>query len=107
VALKKEPWGRWSSTVQEAFTSAAPPTGVIPDYFIHRAFLQEFTVLIAVYAVFFVLASIGIGAEDFFCERHTAALAIFLFHIINYYILALLSAPAPVPRYLLWAVLKL
>ena len=31
VAWKNEPWGRWSSTVQEAFTRDAPPTGDIPE----------------------------------------------------------------------------
>jgi hypothetical protein len=35
----------------------------------------ELAFLIAVDAVIFILASIGIGAEDFLSERHSAALA--------------------------------
>jgi hypothetical protein len=49
-------------------------------HLIHRAVLQELAVLIAIHAVVFVLASIGIGAKDFVGERHSAALAKLLFH---------------------------
>ena len=45
-------------------------------------FLQEFTVFVAIDAVIFVLAAVGIGAEDFIGERHSAALAKPLFHFI-------------------------
>ncbi len=56
--------------------------GAVLDHFIHRAVLQKIPVLVAVHAVILILRAVGIGAEDFICERHSAALAKFLFHIV-------------------------
>ena len=44
------------------------------NHLIHGAVASEGSILIAVDAVIFVFASIGIGAENFLCERHPAAL---------------------------------
>jgi hypothetical protein len=52
------------------------------DHLFHRAVLQEFSIPVAVHAVIFVLTSIGIGAENIFCERHAATLTKSLFHNI-------------------------
>jgi hypothetical protein len=52
------------------------------NHLFHRTILQELAVLVAVHAVIFILRAVGIGAEDFICERHSAALAKFLFHIV-------------------------
>ena len=93
--------------LRKTFVHLVHKLGAVLDHLIHRAILQELPVPVAVDAVIFILASIGIGAQDFIRERHPAALTKFLFHRYCFYILALLSAPAPLPRYLLWAVLKL
>ena len=50
------------------------------NHLAHRAVLQELAVLIAIHTIVFVLAAIGIGAEDFIGERHSATLTEFLFH---------------------------
>ena len=52
------------------------------DHLFHRAVLQELSIPVAVHTVIFVLTSVGIRAEDFLCERHSAALTKFLFHTI-------------------------
>ncbi len=56
------------------------------NHLVHRALLLELAILIAVDAVIFIFASIGIGAEDFLGERHSAALAEFLFHMFPLHI---------------------
>ena len=55
------------------------------DHLVHRAVLGELAILVAIYAIVFVLASVGIGAEDFIGERHSAALTEFhfVFHILR------------------------
>ena len=52
-------------------------------HLLHREVAGEGTILVAVDAVFWVLAAIGVGAEDFWGERHSAALTklLFFFHI--------------------------
>ena len=55
------------------------------DHLFHRAVLQEQAILVAVHAVIFVLTTVGIRAEDFFCERHSTALTKLLFHFILCY----------------------
>ena len=97
--------------LRQSFVHLVHKLGAVLDHLIHRAVLQELPVLVAVDAVIFILGSIGIGAKDFIRERHPAALTKLHFHMTLYYfafqiyelfyILALLSAPAPVPRYLL------
>ena len=63
---------------QTAFTRSAQ---------VHRAVLQELTVLIAVHAIIFVLASIGIDAENIVSQRHSATLTKFHFFFhISYYV---------------------
>jgi hypothetical protein len=52
------------------------------NHLFHRTILQELAVLVAVHAVIFILTSVGIRTEDIICERHSAALAKFLFHSI-------------------------
>ena len=49
-------------------------------HFYHGAFLQEFAIFVAVHAVVFVLAAVGIGAQHLVVQRHAAALAKFHFH---------------------------
>ena len=57
------------------------------NHLLHRTILQELPVLIAVHAIIFVLTSVGIGAEDILCERHSAALAKSLFHILFLFVI--------------------
>ena len=52
------------------------------NHLFHRTILQELAILVAVHAVIFVLTSVGIRSEDIIRERHSAALAKFLFHSI-------------------------
>ena len=47
------------------------------DHLFHVEVAGEGAVLVAVDAVFFVLAAVGVGAEDFWRERHSAALTKF------------------------------
>jgi hypothetical protein len=49
-------------------------------HLIHRAVLGELAILVAIDAIILIFASIGIGAEDFVSERHSAALTKLLFH---------------------------
>ena len=53
------------------------------DHLFHRAVLQEFSILVAIHAVIFILAAVDIRAEDFLGERHSAALAKLLFHHLS------------------------
>ena len=46
----------------------------------HREILRERALLVAVYAVVPILASVGIRARDLVRERHSAALAEIRFH---------------------------
>jgi hypothetical protein len=57
------------------------------NHFFHRTVLQELTVLIAVHTIIFVLASIGICAENIVSQWHAATLTEFnnFFHI-SYYV---------------------
>ena len=52
------------------------------NHLVHCAVLQELAVLIAIYAVIRVFTPVGVRSEDLLCERHSAALAKFLFHTI-------------------------
>ncbi len=54
------------------------------DHLFHVEVAGEGTVFIAVDAVFFVLAAVGVSAQDFRCERHSAALTKFHFHIFSF-----------------------
>lgn len=51
--------------------------GAEVDHLVHGAVVGESPVLVAVEAVILVAASVGVGAEHLFGERHTAALANF------------------------------
>ena len=50
------------------------------DHLLHGEVARERTVLEAVDAILLILRAVGIGAKDFLSERHSAALAKFLFH---------------------------
>ncbi len=71
-----------SNRLRQPFVHFVHKLGAVLDHFIHRAVLQKLPVLVAVHAVILILRAVGIGAEDFICERHSAALAKFLFHIV-------------------------
>ena len=49
-------------------------------HLVHGAVAGERSVFVTIDAVFFVLATVGVGSQDFRCERHPAALAEFHFH---------------------------
>jgi hypothetical protein len=68
------------------------------NHLFHRTILQELTVLVAVHAVIFVLTSVGIGTEDFFCERHAATLTKFLFHTFIFLYVSMLQKYMYLPR---------
>jgi hypothetical protein len=55
------------------------------DHLFHRAILQEFSILIAVHAIIFVLTTVGISAENIVSQRHTATLTEFHFFFHIYY----------------------
>jgi hypothetical protein len=46
-------------------------------HFLHREVAREGSILVAIDAILLILAAIGIGAEQFICERHAAALTKF------------------------------
>jgi len=54
------------------------------DHLFHVEVAGEGAVFVAVDAVFFVLAAVGVGAEDFWRERHSAALTKFHFHDFSF-----------------------
>ena len=64
----------------QAFVDLVHKLGAMLNHLVHRAVLQELAVLIAIHAIFFILAAVGIRAEDFIRERHSAALTKLLFH---------------------------
>ena len=70
--------------LRQAFVHLVHKLGAVLDHLIHRAVLQELTIFIAVDAVIFILASIGIGAKDFIRERHSATLTKLHFHMIEF-----------------------
>ena len=55
------------------------------DHLFHVEVAGEGAVFVAVDAVFFVLAAVGVGAEDFWSKRHTAALTKFHFHKFSFF----------------------
>jgi len=69
-------------------------------HFLHRQVVGEDAVFVAIDAVFFVFGAVGVGAEDFIGERHSAALAKFLFHILSYCDLVLLFEGAKIHQIL-------
>ena len=75
--------------LRQAFVYLVHKLGAVLDHLVHRALLLELAILIAVDAVIFILASIGIGTHDFLGERHSAALAEFLFHMFPLHIFTL------------------
>jgi hypothetical protein len=75
------------------------------DHLFHRAILQEFSILIAVHAIIFVLTTVGISAENIVSQWHSATLTKFdfFFHIfILFYLLdaAKLRIDADTTKYL-------
>ena len=63
-----------------AFVYLAGELCTVVNHLLHSHILCELTVLVAVSAVIFIERAIGIRAEDFICERHSAALTEFHFH---------------------------
>ena len=57
----------------------------VVNHLLHCHILRELAVLVAVNAVILVWRTIGIRAVYLICERHSAALAKFLFHIVFYF----------------------
>ena len=55
----------------------------VVNHLLHCHILRELAVLVAVDAIILVWCAIGIRAEHFICERHSAALTEFHFHIVS------------------------
>ena len=65
---------------RQVFVHLVHELGAELDHLVHRAVLGKRSVLVAIDAIIFILASVGISAEDFIAERHAAALTEFHFH---------------------------
>ena len=68
--------------IRQSFVHLVHELGTVFNHLVHRAVLQESAIFEAVDAIVFILAPVGIGAKDFICERHSAALAKLLFHAL-------------------------
>ena len=70
--------------LRQPFVDLIHKLGAMLNHLLHRAVLQELTVLIAIHAILFVFASVGVGAEYLVVQRHAAALtkSHFVFHYV-------------------------
>ena len=68
--------------LRQVFVYFVYELSAVLNHLVHCAILKELSVTIAKDAILLVLASIGVGAEYFWGERHAAALTKLLFHIM-------------------------
>ena len=86
---------------RQPFVHLVHELGAVFNHLIHCALLQELPVLITVHAVILILTPVGIGTENLLCERHSAALAKFHFHMFTVcpYIYCCKYSVSYVPKY--------
>ena len=72
--------------IGQTLINCAHKLGAMLNHLVHRAVLQEFSITIAIHAILFVLASIGICTENLVSQWHSATLTKFdFFHIIHFF----------------------